>query len=362
MRPITATIDLNALAHNLGLARSHLGPKVKLHAVVKANAYGHGLARVRPALDAADGLAVIELEKALELRTALGWHKEIVVLEGFYAYDEIALFQAHQLCPVIHTMEQIEMLERAPPAPRLKVVLKINSGMNRLGFACAALAPTYARLAACAAVGQIVVATHFARADEPHGLRAPWAAFQAALASLPLPASKRPEISVSNSAATLKFSEIGGHYARPGIMLYGSSPLEGEGAAALNLKPVMQLNTRVIALQSVAVGDAVGYGGAFVAQRASRIAVLAGGYADGYPRSAKPGTPIWVAGARCPLVGRVSMDKITVDVTDLRQVAVGSPAQLWGERVSVDEVATHAGTISYELLTALAARVPVTVA
>jgi alanine racemase len=356
MRPISATIDLSALRHNLAVARSHIGPRVKLHAVVKADAYGHGLARVRPALDAADGLAVIELEKALLLRTELAWTKEIAVLEGFYAFEEIALFQAHAVSAVVHTIEQVVMLESAHAGAKIKVYLKLNSGMNRLGFPLTQLAGVYARLRACACVGEIVVATHFARADEPEGERGQWAAFQLALRALP-----DVEISVANSAATMKFASLGGHYARPGILLYGSSPLEGKSAAELDLKPVMCLNTQVIAIQNIAAGEAVGYGGAFVAKRASRIAVLAGGYADGYPRSAKEGTPVLVAGARVPLVGRVSMDKITVDATDAPQVGVGSPAQLWGERLSVDEVAAHAGTISYALLTGLAARVAVSV-
>jgi alanine racemase len=356
MRPISATIDLNALRHNLNVARTQIGPQVKLHAVVKADAYGHGLARVRPALDVADGLAVIELEKALELRTELAWIKEIVVLEGFYAFEEIALFQAHSVSAVVHTVEQIEMLERVRGGKQIKIFLKLNSGMNRLGFPLAQLASVYARLHSCQCVGEIVVATHFARADEPEGERGQWAAFQLAMRALP-----GVQISVANSAATMKFANIGGHYARPGIMLYGSSPLEGTTAASLDLKPVMHLNTQVIAIQNIASGEAVGYGGAFVATRASYIAVLAGGYADGYPRSAKQGTPVWVAGVRVPLVGRVSMDKITVDATNAPHVRVGSPSQLWGAHVSVDEVATHAGTISYELLTGLAARVRVNV-
>jgi alanine racemase len=356
MRPITATIDLSALRHNITVARSRIGPNVKLHAVVKADAYGHGLARVRPALDGADGLAVIELEKALELRTALAWKKEITVLEGFYAFDEIALFQQHAVSAMIHAIEQVHMLESVRSGPKIKVYLKLNSGMNRLGFPLSQFASVYARLRACLCVGEIVVATHFARADESDGERGQWAAFQLAVRSIP-----GLEISVANSAATMKFPSVGGDYARPGILLYGSSPLEGESAAALDLKPVMRLNTQVIAIQNIAAGEAVGYGGAFVAKRASRIAVLAGGYADGYPRSAKAGTPVWVAGVRVPLAGRVSMDKITVDVTDSPLVSVGSPAQLWGEQVSVDEVAAHAGTISYELLTGLAARVAVTV-
>ena len=315
-----------------------------------------GLARVRPALDAADGLAVIELEKALELRTQLAWNKEIAVLEGFYAFDEIAQFQAHAISAVVHTAEQIDMLARAEPGARIKVYLKLNSGMNRLGFPLSQADKAYAQLRTCPAVGEIVLATHFARADEPEGERAQLAAFKHAIANLPPLA-----ISISNSAATTKFGIIGGDYVRPGIMLYGSSPVEGESALSLDLRPVMHLNTQVIAVQTVAAGESVGYGGSFVAARMSQIAVLAAGYADGYPRSAPQGTPVWVEGMRVPLVGRVSMDKITVDVTDALQVRVGSAAQLWGDQISVDEVAAHAGTISYELLTALAARVPASV-
>jgi alanine racemase len=365
MRPISATIHLPALAHNLAVARKHVGAGVKLHAVVKANAYGHGLTRVFPALGEADGLAVIELENAMLLRQSLGWQKELMVLEGFYAFNEIAQFQAHRISAVVHTSEQIDMLERAPAGQPIKIYLKFNSGMNRLGFPLSAMAAVAARVRACKAAGEIVFTTHFARADEAGGEASQLAAFRAALSAcqtnMQIPAAQFSPISLANSAATAKFGSVGGSEARPGIMLYGGSPLEGKTADECGLLPVMHLDTGVIAIQQVPTGQAVGYGGAFVATRPTRIAVLAGGYADGYPRSAKAGTPVWVAGARVPMAGRVSMDKITVDVTDHPHVQVGSPAQFWGNKVSVDDVAAHAGTISYELLTALAQRVPVRV-
>jgi alanine racemase len=365
MRPLSATIHLRALAHNLAIARKHVGMGVALHAVVKANAYGHGLTRVYPALGGADGLAVIELENAIFLRETLGWKKELMVLEGFYAFDEIAHFQAQRINAVVHTIEQIEMLERAPEGEPLKIYLKFNSGMNRLGFPLSAMGAIAARLRACKTVGEMVFTTHFARADETGGEVSQLAAFRAALSayqtSLKIPGAQFSPVSLANSAATAKFGEVGGSEARPGIMLYGGSPLEGKTAAECDLLPVMHLDTQVISIQHVPTGQAVGYGGAFVAARPTRVAVLAGGYADGYPRSARAGTPVWVAGARVPMAGRVSMDKITVDVTDHPDVQVGSPAQFWGDHLSVDEVATHAGTISYELLTALAQRVPVRV-
>ncbi len=353
MRPIIATVFPSAFAHNLARARAEVGARTHLHAVVKANAYGHGIARLAPAFAGADGLAVIELENAVLLREGLGWVKELVVLEGFYAADELDVYSRHQIAAVVHCDEQIAMLERAHLGLPMKVFVKINSGMNRLGFPLPEASSRVAQLRASGNVGEIVLMTHFARADERQGFASQLAAFNAGVQGIDAMRS------LANSGATLQFNGVGGDYARPGIMLYGGSPLAGVSAASLGLQPAMEVATQVIAVQHVQAGESVGYGGAFTATRRSRIAVLAGGYADGYPRSAKQGTPVWVAGQIAPLVGRVSMDKITVDITDIPAAQFGAPAQLWGRHVSVDTLADHSGTIAYEILTGLNARVPV---
>ncbi len=352
MRPISASISLRAFRHNLARARQAAGAGVLVQAVVKANAYGHGLARIYPALDGADGLAVIELENAVLLREQLGWQREITVLEGFYTPAELDVFAAHRISAVLHCEEQIAMLEATTLAQPIKVYLKVNSGMNRLGLPLRTARAAYARVAALANVRELVLMTHFAQADEAEGLAEPLRAYRHATEGLPCAHS------LANSAATLRMAEVGGQYVRPGIMLYGSAPLAGYSAAELALEPVMTLSTQIIAVQPISAGDAVGYGAIYRAPTPRRIAVIACGYADGYPRHAPTGTPVWVEGIRVPIVGRVSMDKITIDVTDAPAARMGSQVELWGPSLTVDEVAECAGTISYELLTAVTSRVP----
>jgi alanine racemase len=354
MRPIVATVSPAAFAHNLQVARSFV-PTAQLHAVVKANAYGHGIDRLYPAFAKADGLAVIELDNALRLRCEFGWTKALVVLEGFYAPGEIAHFSQHRIDAVIHTVEQVEMLERAAIDAPIRVYLKINSGMNRLGFPLGQAHAVFARLRACPHVREVVLATHFARGDAPDGFRAQLDAFNAATVGI---SARR---SLANSGATVQYDQVGGDFVRPGIMLYGGAPLEGRSAASFGLRAVMRLHSRVIAIQRVGAGQTVGYGGTSVAKTDMRIAVIAGGYADGYLRSAPNGTPVLVDGVRAPLFGRVSMDKITVDVSCVPTAQVGSAVELWGEHLGVDEVAAHCGSISYELLTGVTARVPISV-
>jgi alanine racemase len=351
MRPIVATVSPAAFAHNIGVARAFV-PTAQLHAVVKANAYGHGLDRLRPGFDVADGLAVIELENAIHVRADLAWTKPLMVLEGFYSPEELALFSQHGIDAVIHTIEQIVMLERAALPARIGVYLKLNSGMNRLGFPLAQARSMHARLLACANVREVILTTHFARGDEPEGYRTQLDAFHAATAGLP---GRR---SIANSGATVQGVTIDTDIARAGIMLYGGTPLEGRSAASFGLKAVMTLTSKVIAIQHVRAGETVGYGGVNVAPRDMRIAVIAGGYADGYLRSARNGTPVLIDGVRAPLFGRVSMDKITVDASNVPTPQVGSHVEFWGEQLPVDEVAAHCGTIAYELLCGVTARVP----
>ncbi len=357
-RPIRATIDLSALRNNFGVARRHAG-QAKLWAVVKANAYGHGLQRAVDALaDLADGFALIELERAVDLREA-GIELPILLLEGFYAADELPLLIRHRLIPVVHRPDQVRVLLNAGWPADLPVYLKLNSGMNRLGFDAAELAS--ARKALAGKVAQVVLMTHFADADGPHGVAWQLERFAAMTGGMDDPRS------LANSAALLRYPQaIGGvgDWARPGIMLYGGSPFADRSAEALGLKPVMTLQSEIIAVQELAAGESVGYGCTFTADKPMRVGVVACGYADGYPRHAPTGTPVLVAGQRTHTLGRVSMDKLCVDLTDLKVGAggtatMGSRVTLWGEGLPADEVATAAGTISYELFCALAQRVPV---
>jgi alanine racemase len=349
-RPIRAIFDLAAFARNLGVARAHAGGAC-VWAVTKANAYGHGLARARRALDAADGFALLDLDEAVRLREArVG--KPILLLEGFFAPADLAPIAAHALAVVIHSDEQLAMLEATAVAARLDVYVKVNTGMNRLGFPPEAVRAVLARLNATGRVATVTLMTHFADADGPAGVAEQLERFEAATRGLGLPRS------LANSAALLRHPQARGDWVRPGIMLYGCSPFADESAQALGLAPVMTLASELIAVRQIAAGDRVGYSGTFAAHRAMRVGVVACGYADGYPRHAPTGTPVLVAGRRTRTVGRVSMDMLTVDLDGIPEAGVGTPVTLWGEGLSCDEVAAAAGTVSYELLCALAARVP----
>ena len=353
MRPLTATIDTAALAHNLGVARAHAGA-ARVLAVVKANAYGHGLDRVLPALGLADGLALIEIDVAARLREA-GYAKRLVLLEGLFERAEVEAAARCDLSIVVHCEEQLRMLDAAPAGARFDVLFKLNTGMNRLGFAPAQAGDALARLRAHRAVRDVALMTHFAAADEARGIGFQFDAFSRFAAAHSL------RCTLANSAALLRYPQARADWVRPGIMLYGCSPFADAPAAQFGLTPVMTLASRVIAVQALNAGDSVGYGSAFSAPHAMRIGVVACGYADGYPRHAPTGTPVLVAGQRTRTVGRVAMDLICCDLSGLPVAAVGAPVTLWGEGLPADEVAAAAGTVSYELLCALAARVPVVV-
>ena len=352
-RPIRAAISSGAIAHNLGVARRHAGG-AKVWAVIKANAYGHGLERAARAASSADGFAVLDFAEAARLRDA-GVAQPILMLEGMFQPADVALTVRHRLTPVIHRREQIEMLgaARAP----LDVNLKVNSGMYRLGFAGEELAVAYRSLAAHPRVNSLTLMTHFADADGATGIAAQLERFAS------LTKSFRGARSLANSAALLRFPEARGDWVRPGIMLYGCSPFGYMSAdlraQALDLRPAMTLTTEIIATQELRAGEGVGYGLGFKAERSMRIGVIACGYADGYPRHAPAGTPVLVNGKRTRIVGRVSMDMITLDLSQMPEAGVGAPVTLWGEGLSADEVGAAAGTLSYELLCALAPRVPV---
>jgi alanine racemase len=350
-RPLKALVHSSALVNNLLIARQ-AAPTAKILSVVKANGYGHGLLRVAQALEASDGFAVLSVHEAVRLREA-GFSHPILLLEGVFSPDELTAVSEHGLSVVVHTAEQIAMLRAAWSPVRIEVFLKLNTGMNRLGFAPEAFSQALAALQACPVVGRITLMTHFATADEATGVAEQFARFQSLTQGVVLPTC------LANSAAILRHTQAHGDWVRPGIMLYGASPFAEKRAADLGLEPAMSLVSEIIAVQNVKQGDAVGYGGAYVATQDMRVGIVACGYADGYPRHAGTGTPILVNGRRTLTLGRVSMDMLFADLSEMPEAGVGTPVTLWGEGMPVEEVARAAGTISYELLTARAERVPV---
>ena len=349
-RPLYAQINLAALRGNLARVRE-LAPRTQVLAVVKANAYGHGLFRVLPALESADGLALVEPEAAFELRDRR-YTRRILMLEGFFAESELPEFAQRRLATVVHDLEQVRMLEAATLARPLEVFVKVNTGMNRLGFRPSDVAEVCRRLSSSPSVAALRLMMHFARADEDDGIAESLAVFESACKGLPYPRS------LANSAGVVRFPEIGGDTVRPGIMLYGATPFPFDTADMLGLKPVMTLRSALISVQELKANESVGYGAMYTASRPHRIGVIAGGYADGYPRHAPNGTPVIVCGKKVRLAGRPSMDMLTVDLSDVPDARVGSPVVLWGEGLPVDDVASAASTLGYELLCAVAPRVP----
>ena len=351
-RPLVATVDIAALQHNLDVAKAR-APQAKTWAVVKANAYGHGLERAVRGFARADGLGLIEPEGAVHLRE-LGWQKRIVLLEGCFDDLDLQCAARHRLDIVVHSMEQLVLLEQVGLSAPVDVHLKINSGMNRLGFMPEACSDIYRRLRAISAVRTISFLTHFANADDASNPALPLTEqvdrFQRATSGLD------GERCLSNSAADLLHVDCAADWVRPGIMLYGATPSR-DTAASFNLRPAMTLRSEIIGIQQINKGDAVGYGSQFVAEAAMTIGVVACGYADGYPRHAPTGTPVLVDGVKTRMVGRVSMDMITVDLTPVVNAKVGSSVTLWGEGLPIDDVANAAGTVGYELMCAVAPRV-----
>jgi alanine racemase len=344
-RPARAHISLPALQHNYDVARQMHGGKTL--AVIKANAYGHGALRCARALeDRADGFAVAFLDEARVLREA-GITAPILMLEGVFDTAELEVAAQMNLWIVVHQLSQLQMIEQSHASLRLgKVWLKLDSGMHRAGLALQDVEGAFARLKAFPQVADVVLMTHFARADEPgHPLtRGQMEAFHTATQGL------KVETSLCNSAGLLAWPDAHGDWARPGIMLYGTNPLTDSGMAVPDLRPVMTLSSQVFEERWLSTGESLGYGGRFTAQRPTRVGLVAIGYADGYPRAAGNGTPVAIDGQAGQIIGRVSMDMLTVDLTDLPGTGVGSEVELWGTRVSVDRVARHAGTIAYELL------------
>ncbi|MES2413098.1 MAG: alanine racemase [Pseudomonadota bacterium] len=361
-RPILATIHTAAFTHNLARVR-RAAPDSRVWAIVKANAYGHGIERSFEGLRSADGFALLDLAEAQRLR-ALDWRGPILLLEGCFEARDLELCSRLGLWHVIHCNEQIDMLAAHKTQVPQRVFLKMNSGMNRLGFTPERYRAAWTRLNALPQVEEISLMTHFSDADGPKGAAAQVAAFEAVTHDLP------GERSLSNSAATLRHAEAlapKSDWIRPGIAVYGSAPDFPERSAAdWGLLPTMTLASEIIGVQNLMAGDTVGYGSSFTADGPMRIGVVACGYADGYPRHCTTGTPMLVGGVRTRMVGRVSMDMLTVDLTPLPDAGMGSEVTLWGRALngallSIDEIARSAGTVGYELMCALAQRVPVVV-
>ncbi len=343
MRPARALIDLQALRNNYQLARQASGAKAL--AVVKADAYGHGAVRCAQALAGdVDGYAVACIEEALELRAA-GISQPILLLEGFFEADELALIEQHELWCVVHSSWQLEAIERTPLQRPLTVWLKLDSGMHRVGLHPAEYRDAHQRLLASGKVAKVVLMSHFARADELDCPRSSeqLAQFEQARAGL------QAEVSLRNSPAILGWPSVPSDWVRPGIMLYGATPFEQAQEFAARLQPVMTLESQIISVRELPAGEPVGYGARFVSERPTRVGVVAMGYADGYPRHAPTGTPVMVDGQLTRLIGRVSMDMLTVDLTDLPQAGLGSRVELWGQNVLASDVAQAAGSIPYQL-------------
>jgi alanine racemase len=358
-RPIQALVHPDALAHNLARARA-AAPDARTWAVVKANAYGHGIERAFGGLRSADGFALLDLKEAETLR-ALDWRGPILLLEGVFEPRDLEVCSRLGLWHVVHSSEQIDWLAQHKTQTPHRVFLKMNSGMNRLGFTPEAFRSAWVRLNALPQVDEISLMTHFANADGPAGVDEQVARFDTATRDLP------GERSLSNSAAVLRHG-LKNDWVRAGILVYGSAPdFPEHDIADWQLLPTMTLRTRLIATQHLAAGDAVGYGSRFVAERPMRIGIAACGYADGYPRHCGTGTPVLVDGQRSGTVGRVSMDMLAVDLSALPGAGIGSEVTLWGrgpggQVLAIDEVAQAAGTIGYELMCAVAPRVPMALA
>ena len=351
MRPAHALIDLGALRHNYRLARRIAGGKAL--AIVKADAYGHGAVRCAQALEGeADGFGVACIEEALELRQA-GIRAPILLLEGFFDADELALIAEHDLWTVVSTPQQVHALAAFNSPRPLRVWLKLDSGMHRLGLSPEDFRAAWLRLRGLPQVDSIVLMTHLARADELDNSRTDEQAVAFALASRGMQA----ETSLRNSPGLLGWPALRGDWARPGLMLYGANPFPQHNALTAQLRPVMSLRSKIIAVRELGEGEPIGYGARYVTERPTRVGVVAMGYADGYPQFAPNGTPMIVDGRECPLIGRVSMDMLTVDLSGHPQADVGSAVHLWGEAPNTSLLATHCNVSAYQMLSGLK-RVP----
>lgn len=351
-RPIVATMDLAALASNLTIVRRY-APQTRVWSVVKANGYGHGLNIIWQGLQKTDGFALLDLNEAVLLREK-GWRDPILLLEGFFQPTDLEEIDRYRLTTAVHSDWQIDALRRIKPRAPLNIYLKLNSGMNRLGFSDRALVGAWQALRELNQVATLTLMTHFACAEMPEGVDSQMALVARAGDKLTGPRC------LANSAATLWHPKTHGQWVRPGIILYGASPSgDWKDIAARGLRPVMTLQSELIAVQAVPAGGGIGYGGRHRINETQRVGVVACGYADGYPRQALTGTPIWVDGVRTRTLGAVSMDMLMVDLQPCPEARIGAKVELWGNHVKIDEVAAAAGTLGYDLMSALAPRVRV---
>ncbi|MCC7006920.1 MAG: alanine racemase [Ottowia sp.] len=351
-RPIQAQIHLTALSHNLSVVKQR-APNAKIWAVVKANAYGHSVAHVYPGLKKADGFALLDLAEAALLRQ-LGWQGPILLLEGIFTPSDLAVVEHLKLTIVVHSEEQLRLLEQTPLTYPIAVYLKMNSGMNRLGFKPPHYFAAWQRLRALAWVNEITLMTHFSEANNADKVVRQINIFKEASENISAPHS------MANSAAILWQPQTHADWVRPGIILYGASPNGiSHEVNEHNLQPSMTLSSEIIATQVIQAKETIGYNGRFTASHKMRIGVVACGYADGYPRHAPDGTPVLVNGILTQLVGCVSMDMLCVDITSISGAIVGSTVELWGAQLLIDDVAKACGTIGYELMCARTPRVPI---
>lgn len=345
------TVDAAALRNNLAVVR-RFAPAARVIAAVKANAYGHGLVHAARALAGADAFGVARVEEGLALRDA-NITQPIVVLEGAFDANQLAAAATHDLQLVVHSFEQLAMLEQYAGSHRFAIWLKVDTGMNRLGFRSEEIESALARIKSCAALGTLRLLTHLASAEHAGGLETKLQLDRFRALSEPL----RVERSIANSAGIIAWPEAHAEWVRPGLMLYGASPFEERSAADLGLLPAMTFTTQLIAVRNVAAGEGIGYNGVWRAKRRSRIGVAAVGYGDGYPRCMHAGAPVLIRGREVSVVGRVSMDMTMLDVTDHPDAAVGDEVTLWGTGLAAERVASFADTIAYELFCRIAGRV-----
>lgn len=355
-RPTTITIDLGALRHNFQRIRQ-IAPHSSMLAMVKSNAYGHGLERISQALPDADALGVACIEEGMILRQA-GVKNPIVLVEGLFTGDELVKAANMDFSLVVHHEEQVAMLEKGGNIKPLQIWLKIDTGMHRLGFDPTQVAIMYQRLMNCVAVKKpMIIMTHFAEADirNKFATQKQIEKFHDVSKNIPGPRS------LCNSAGIMLWPEVHADWVRPGIILYGASPIDGDEALDHDFRPVMSLSTQLIAIHRIPKGEKIGYGGTWICPEDSLIGVIAIGYGDGYPQYTQAGTPVLVNGKLCPLVGRVSMDMATVDLRSQPNAKVGDPVLLWGAELPIERIAEHNNTSVYELLTRITQRVRVEV-
>jgi alanine racemase len=351
MSLVTATIRTEALRHNLAIARK-AAPNSNIMAVIKANAYGHGAVEAAKALAQANAFAVARIEEALSLRQA-DIDKPIVILSELLDTERVEACAEHGFQPVVHDTAGVEAILAAPGLHQMVVWLKVDTGMHRLGISPDDCDQVYGQLSACPHVSEVRLMTHFSSADEDEDTATEDQMERFSQATANLSGIGR---SLANSAAILSHKQSHAEWVRPGIMLYGADPLPTANDLSSQLRPVMQLQSRVIAVREIEAGEGVGYNETWRSDRRSRIGTIAFGYADGYPRHARNGTPVVVDGKTVPLVGRVSMDMITVDLTDHPDTRVGSVVLLWGDGLPAERVAEYADTIPYQLFTSVGGR------